>query len=128
MSFESPLTLVVNEIASEIAEKFDGSVLTALKKYDVDVNKDELIKALRYDRDQYEKGYADGYADCLKEDRWISVKDRLPDKDGLYLCWTLFNGVEYHYQINLWKDDSWYWVHDVHYWMPLPEPPMEVTE
>lgn len=55
---------------------------------------------------------------------WISVKDRLPEREGLYLCWTVFNG-EACYQIHLWKGGRWYWVHDVRYWMPLPEPPEE---
>lgn len=58
---------------------------------------------------------------------WISVKERMPEREGLYLCWTVFNG-EACYQIHLWKGGRWYWVHDVRYWMPLPEPPEEVQE
>ena len=58
---------------------------------------------------------------------WISAEDRLPEREGLYLCWTVFNG-EACYQIHLWKDGRWYWVHDVRYWMPLPEPPEEVRD
>ena len=54
---------------------------------------------------------------------WISIQDRLPESDGTYLCWTVFNGEYAHHQINLWKDGRWYWMHDVRYWMPLPEPP-----
>lgn len=33
----------------------------------VDINKDELIRALQYDRNQYEKGYHDGVHDALAE-------------------------------------------------------------
>ena len=51
---------------------------------------------------------------------WINAKDRLPDREGLYLCWSAINGGEACYQIHLWKDGRWYWVHDVRYWMPLP--------
>lgn len=57
---------------------------------------------------------------------WVSVHERLPEREGLYLCWSAINGAEAIYQIHLWKDGRWYWVHDVRYWMPLPEPPEEV--
>lgn len=63
----------------------------------------------------------------MKASHWINVKDKLPDKDGLYLCWTLINNIDYRYQIELWKDNHLYWIHDVHYWMPLPEPPKDVN-
>ena len=60
---------------------------------------------------------------------WVSVKDRLPETEGLHLCWTQFYEAESHYQINHWIDGRWYWHNnmEVRYWMPLPEPP-EVTE
>jgi hypothetical protein len=32
-----------------------------------EVNKEELIKAMRYDRNQYDKGYFDGYSDGIEE-------------------------------------------------------------
>ena len=59
---------------------------------------------------------------------WISTKDRLPEREGLYLCWSAINGGYACYQIHLWKGGRWYWVHDVRYWMTLPEPPEEVQE
>lgn len=33
------------------------------------VDKEELIKALRYDRQQYDKGYADGYSKGYEQGR-----------------------------------------------------------
>ena len=57
---------------------------------------------------------------------WISIKDRLPKKDGLYLCLTMYNNIKLYYQINLWEKNHWFWGnYDVRYWMPLPEPPKE---
>jgi hypothetical protein len=38
-------------------------VCEAVIKCGVNVNKDELIKALQYDREQYAKGYNDGIRD-----------------------------------------------------------------
>jgi len=55
---------------------------------------------------------------------WIRAKDRLPDKEGQYLCVTLINGEKYR-QLCLWKDDRWYWVPYVLYWTEIPEIPEE---
>ena len=35
--------------------------------YDIKVDKHELLRALQYDRNQYEKGYADAKADAMDE-------------------------------------------------------------
>ena len=60
----------------------------------------------------------------LRNGMWISVKDRLPKVEGHYLCATMVNNIPpLVYQIQLWKDGRWYWVHDVRYWMPLPAMP-----
>lgn len=55
MSYKSPIAVIAQNMAAE----FDGEVMRAVTKYGVIVDKEELEKALRYDRDQYEKGYAD---------------------------------------------------------------------
>lgn len=56
--YDSPITL----IASQMETKIENDVLSAVQRYGIDINKDELIKALDYDRKQYEKGYQNGYA------------------------------------------------------------------
>ena len=40
--------------------QFEDNILRAVQNYGIIVNKEELIKALAYDRDQYDKGYQDG--------------------------------------------------------------------
>lgn len=57
---------------------------------------------------------------------WINRNDRLPEKNGLYLCLTRVNGQNC-YQICLWHDKAWRWGNYVLYWMPLPEPPEEAS-
>ena len=57
--WESPINLITSNIASEI----DGEVMRITQSYGIDVNKEELLKALTYDREQYDKGYADAKAD-----------------------------------------------------------------
>jgi hypothetical protein len=44
------------------------------------VDKEELAKALAYDRGQYDKGYKDGYDDAMHK-----FTDFLKEKFGLYL-------------------------------------------
>ena len=50
---------------------------------------------------------------------WISVKDRLPDTDGEYLCtWNGYIGVL------IYDREQGYFHHNkVTHWMPLPELP-----
>ena len=59
--YESPIELVVSQFKSEIIKQQENEVLKAVQNVGVNVNKAELIRALAYDRDQYDKGYADGY-------------------------------------------------------------------
>ena len=68
---------------------------------------------------------------------WISVDERLPEKDGRYLV-AMKNGDDYHISTRKfkrsdlpiwWKGHTYgYWARHtggVRYWMPLPEPPTE---
>lgn len=55
LGWESP----VNIIEKEWETKIEGDIVKAIKSYDIDVNKEELIKALNYDRNQYKAGYKD---------------------------------------------------------------------
>lgn len=63
--WESPLT-ITEEICRNVVEAYDGYILEEVRKVVPYIDKDELVKALEYDRGQYEKGYADGRADATK--------------------------------------------------------------
>lgn len=65
--YKSPIEI----FKEEMQYYFDNNIVEAVQRYDIQVDKDELLKALRYDRDQYEKGYADGLNACP----WISVEN-----------------------------------------------------
>lgn len=74
---------------------------------------------------------------------WISVKDRLPEKDGEYLVFTeqrdCFNALfeseigdggefgvwlnSYHPDTLGFLDSEWQEYEGITHWMPLPEPP-----
>ena len=64
--WESPVNLIMSEIQTEIAKRQEGEVLKAVQSIGVDIDKDELIRALNYDRDQYEKGYQDAMAELVR--------------------------------------------------------------
>ena len=53
--YESPITLV----AGEMQTTMEANCVKVVQIYGFDVNAEELAKALAYDRDQYDKGYAD---------------------------------------------------------------------
>lgn len=60
--YESPISEMVNDICLKMQDFHDAKVVEAVQNVGINVNKDELISALSYDRKQYDKGYADGIA------------------------------------------------------------------
>ena len=63
--YESPITIVYGDIQTEFKKETESLVFRCVQNVGVDVDKDELIKALGYDRDQYDKGYADAKAEIV---------------------------------------------------------------
>ncbi len=59
MSWESPIEMIIEDID----QKMTDGVVQMIQKVHINVDKDELIKALQYDRNQYIKGYYDGIND-----------------------------------------------------------------
>lgn len=69
MSYISPINVdVINEMIEKIQKDQELAVMTKVKMV-ADVDKDELLKALRYDRNQYDKGYQDGYYEAIEKGR-----------------------------------------------------------
>lgn len=61
--YESPINIIQGEMQMWV----EGETYKALQNVGIDVNKEELLKALQYDRNQYEKGYKEGYAKAIDE-------------------------------------------------------------
>lgn len=57
--YKSPIEVLSQSLKLEI----EKGVYKAVENYGINVDKDELVKALQYDRNQYNKGYADGYSE-----------------------------------------------------------------
>lgn len=62
MSYESPIKIITQEMKTI----FEEDVVTAIQRYGIDVDKQELERALFYDRMQYERGYADAKAEIVR--------------------------------------------------------------
>lgn len=60
--YEAAITLFESQVRIEQ----ENNIFNAVKEIGVDVDKEELIKALKYDREQYAKGYKDGYKVGIK--------------------------------------------------------------
>ena len=55
------------KINRNVDTMLEDAVCEAILRVGIDVDKEELIKALKYDRQQYDKGYADGYVEAISE-------------------------------------------------------------
>ena len=62
MSYTSPIELIQQQTRHQI----DECILKAVINVGVNVDKEELIKALAYDRGQYQKGYDDRDAEIIR--------------------------------------------------------------
>lgn len=61
LGYQSPIEIVATQLRIEREKSLESEVFKAIQRLGITVHKDELIKALQYDRGQYEKGYKDGY-------------------------------------------------------------------
>lgn len=96
--YESPIELTfepMETIAEAMSTAIDGqikeAVVKATRNVHIEVNEEELIRALNYDRNQYEKGYSDGvasrgritlgdvmdYIDGMLDDDWETLASSL---------------------------------------------------
>ena len=58
-----PITVYQSELQTAIEDE----TLHVAQSMGVDINREELFKALAYDRDQYAKGYEAGYKRAIKD-------------------------------------------------------------
>ena len=79
--YKPPIEIIMKEVCQKMDEDFENAVFKAVRKVGINVDKEELLKALIYDRGQYDKGYEDAMNEVkhpqplkfedLKEGMWI---------------------------------------------------------
>jgi hypothetical protein len=58
---------IAEKMAKPIAIEIDNYILESVRRVDVSVDREELLKALAYDRQQYNKGFQDGVRDVIEK-------------------------------------------------------------
>jgi hypothetical protein len=130
--YNSPIMILestIDSFANAIIKQKDDAIFAEIQhSFGVDMDKEELIRALQYDRNQYEKGYADGKEDAVP--KWIPVTEMFPEfgevvmvfdtrDDYMGLC--EFRGFAWDDNDNQNRWD----LYEITHRMPLPEPPKE---
>ena len=106
--WKSPIDIefFTQEFSMKILDDETGAVVKACMDMGINIDKDELLKALRYDRRQYEKGYFDGIR--ARDDEIVRCKDCVHRPKG-----TNKHDLEFpDYVCPCQCDDFWY------SWMP----------
>ena len=62
MSYKSPIELIRGQVQTRIEDQ----TFSAVQQVGINVDKEELIKALNYDREQYQHGYQDRDAEIVR--------------------------------------------------------------
>lgn len=64
--WQSPIEMYFNDMRISQEERLEETVFKAVQEVGIQVNRDELLKALAYDREQYDKGYRDACRDMRR--------------------------------------------------------------
>jgi hypothetical protein len=76
-------------------------------------------------------GFIEGYLLSQEQDNWISVSERLPEKDVDVMCWSLSDGIVSDSYDSTIKGEHWFrgtrelYRTDVTHWQPLPPKPKQ---
>ena len=81
MSYESPIEVIATQMRITSETRLGEEIVKAVQNVGVNVDKAELLKALRYDRGQYQNGYKD------RDNEIVRCKDCIYYTDCL--CWNV---------------------------------------
>lgn len=68
-------------IVQDIGCKLDGEFMTAVANVGIDVDKQEMLAALKMERDQYKKGFRDGYTAFKRYLKMAARRGRATEND-----------------------------------------------
>lgn len=67
----SPMEWMARQIQQEADAQTMQHIMECVHRIKVNIDEDELIRALKYDRDQYTQGFADGRKSAQVHAHWI---------------------------------------------------------
>lgn len=129
--YESPINVFQKQIEMQVERQIENHILKAVSEVGVSVDKEELLKALKYDREQYERGYQDGvnYAiDVYVGNNWIPCSERLPEEpifaDEGYIVQQKYVREPFtaYWDGEKWTDVDGEEEDNILAWQPLPAP------
>lgn len=68
--YESPIKIITGQIKTN----YEDEIFRAIQNVGINVDREELLKALEYDRGQYEEGFREGEKHTLRQ-----IKNLLPE-------------------------------------------------
>ena len=68
--YKSPIEIITGKIQTQI----DDDIYRAVQNVRINIDRAELLKALEYDRGQYEEGFREGEKHTMRQ-----IKDLLPE-------------------------------------------------
>ena len=68
--YESPIKIITGQIKT----KYEDEIYRAVQNVGINVDREELLKALEYDRGQYATGFEDGSKHTMRQ-----IKDLMPE-------------------------------------------------
>lgn len=71
--YESPIEMVINQAQEAFEMDVLNNTMKVCQQYAINVNPEELKKALAYDRGQYQKGYEDAKSTFYKKGHWEPI-------------------------------------------------------
>ena len=122
--WESPIEILRTKINIEMEDE----IMKMVHGFGININKEELLKLLKNDRESYEKGYDDGYDMGFNANKWIPVEERLPEKPDYGITgYIVQQGDVIEPYSAYWDGESWTdfmgdECGEITAWMPLPEP------
>ena len=80
--YRSPIDIIYGQMQTQM----EGDILRAVQSYGINVDKEELIRALQYDRHQYDRGYGDGRSDAAAHGAWHKYTDYFTNRQTGWIC------------------------------------------
>ena len=84
-NYQSPIQMLETHVQTQI----EDDVIKAVQSVGITVDKGRLIRALRYDREQYARGYTDGWNKAINVVHCKDCKHFATQDEQKAICWCM---------------------------------------